>query len=478
MGSGRLRLGRSSQPPIAFQALAETMSLGMTYQLAASPDGLQRRFTYVSENCQEMIGITAQAMMADHNAFFDLVIPEHRELTSRVATEAILNRKPMAVEFAIRRPDGELRWIRASSAPRPGSAGWWLWDGLQVDITERKRSELELAEHRQRLDLAVEATGLGFFDYDFRTDRSIWSPRTRELYGLSAEADLKFADWFENNIHPDDRAGMEAAYQAGLRTSDGVFSLEHRAVTPDGTVRWLLAHCRLFSDEAGPRSIVGTVLDITGRKEAEERRRLVMGEIAHRAKNGLSMILAIINQTARNAESVEGFTELLSARITAMSRSQDLVTGAGGPLVLADLFKTALEPFDAGRFGLDPRFATTRLSGDMAAAMALLIHELATNATKYGALSVAGGRVEITAEPLTEEGKATVLWREVGGPRVVAPVRTGFGSRLMQAALRPQGGSVEGRFEPAGFEARLRFPVDGDRSDTHASTLAGPPLGI
>ena len=470
-------MGESSQPPIAFQALAETMSLGMTYQLAASPDGSQRRFTHVSENCQALTGISAEMMMADPTSFFRLVIPEHRELTHRVTTEAIINRTAMAVEFAIRRPDGELRWIRATSAPRPGRGDWWVWDGLQVDITERKRAELDLAEHRQRLDMAVEATGLGFFDYDIRADRSVWSARTRELYGLPADLDLKFDHWFETYIHPDDRAGMEAAYLAGLQTADGVFSLEHRAVTPDGTVRWLLAHCRLLRDEAGPRSIVGTVLDITGRKEVEERRRLVSAELAHRAKNGLSMIVAIVGQTARNAESVEDFATLLTARIAAMARSQDLVTGSGGPLALADLVKAALEPFDAARFVVDPRFAETRLSSDMAAALALMIHELATNATKYGALSTPGGRVEIIAEPM-EAGKARILWRETGGPRVATPVRVGFGSRLMQAALRPQGGSVEGRFEPAGFEARLWFPVAGANSETHASKLAGPPVGL
>src|SRR5262249_5554737 len=152
--------------------------------LAASPDGRERRFTYGSEDCFELIGLRAEEMLAGPTRFFDLVAPEHRELTTRATTEASVNRAARAGGLAVRRPDGELRWVRAASAPRPGADGWWVWDGLQVDITERKRAELELAAHRQRLDMAVEATGLGFFDYDIREDRSIWSDRTRALYGL------------------------------------------------------------------------------------------------------------------------------------------------------------------------------------------------------------------------------------------------------------------------------------------------------
>lgn len=450
-------MGKGFQPPIAFQALAETMSLGMTYQLAASPDGLQRRFTYVSESCHEMIGISAEELMADPDRFFDLVAPEHRELTNRITTEAIVNRTAMAVEFAIQRPDGEVRWIRSTSAPRAGSGGWWLWDGLQVDITENKRAELELGEHRRRLDMAVEATGLGFFDYDIRADRSVWSPRTRELYGLGPDVELTVDDWFENHIHPDDRAGMEAAYIAGLASPDGVFALEHRAVTPDGTVRWLLAHCRVLSDEAGPLSVLGTVLDITERKLAEERHHLITRELGHRAKNGLAMMLAIISQSARTATSVRELETMVSGRIRAMSRAQDLVTGERRALPLADLVAAAIEAFDGNRIVVDPALGEAELSGTLAFGLTLLLHELATNATKYGALTNATGKVYISRGAGPAD-KVILVWRERGGPLVTPPTHQGFGTRLLQVALKPQGGAAVTLYAPEGFEATLAFP--------------------
>ena len=326
-----------------------------------------------------------------------------------------------------------------------------------IDIAERRAAELEFAEQRRRLDMAVEATGLGFFDYDIREDRSVWSPRTRELYGLSPDVELTLDKWFEDHIHPDDRAGMEAAYEAALQTEDGVFSLEHRAVTPDGKVRWLLAHCRVLRDEAGPLSILGTVLDITERREAEERLRLTTQELAHRAKNGLSMMLAIVAQSARSAASVDELETMISGRIRAMSRAQDLITGEARGVPLARLVTAAVEAFDKRRIVIDADLGEAQLSGTLAFSLTLLLHELGTNATKYGALSNSAGRVRISRQD-GPSGRVALVWRERGGPPVSPPTHQGFGAKLMQIALKPQGVTVT-RFAPEGFEATLAFPA-------------------
>lgn len=445
---------------LSFQAMAEVLSLGMSYQLAASPDGAGRRFLYVSESCLALNGVAAQAVMADPAVFYDLVIPEHRALTAKATTQAILDRRSLIVEYAIRRPDGEIGWRRATSAPRPDltADGWSIWDGLQVDITEQKLAELELEAQRQRLELAVEASGLGLWEYDVTTERSVWSDRTKALYGLEPNAEVDFETWFGSLIHPEDRADMEAAYMAALERLDGTFSVEHRTLAPDGAIRWVLAHGRVLRDETGPIKVLGTVLDITERQVAEERRRLVANELAHRSKNGLAMIMAIIQQSARTAETVKDYEARLVSRIGAMARSQDLVTGSVGPLTLADLFNSALDPFDLARFRVDPTLTGHEVSADVALMVALLIHELGTNATKYGALSTPQGRVELSADPAAE-GMAAMVWRECGGPPVTPPARTGFGARLIEAALRSYGGSARAQFLASGLEARLEFPV-------------------
>jgi two-component sensor histidine kinase len=170
------------------------------------------------------------------------------------------------------------------------------------------------------------------------------------------------------------------------------------------------------------------------------------------------MIMAIIQQSARTAETVKEYETRLISRIGAMARSQDLVTGSVGPLTLGDLFKSAIEPFDPTRFRIDPKLAGHNLNADVALMVALLVHELGTNATKYGALSAPTGRIALEAVP-GAPGMAAVIWRETGGPPVTPPTQTGFGARLIEAALRGYGGSARAQFPPSGLEARLEFPV-------------------
>jgi len=158
-------------------------------------------------------------------------------------------------------------------------------------------------------------------------------------------------------------------------------------------------------------------------------------------------------------ETVEGFKTVLIARLEAMAQAQDLVTASGGrPVQLSDLAAQALKPFGLARFELEPDITGLTVHGDVAGGLALLLHEMATNAVKYGALSRPEGRVSLKAEG-AGPGMAALHWRERGGPRVELSSRRGFGTKLLQAALRQQGGRVEPVFEPDGFKARMEFRV-------------------
>jgi two-component sensor histidine kinase len=231
-------------------------------------------------------------------------------------------------------------------------------------------------------------------------------------------------------------------------------------ITPAGEVRWVLTNGRVTTDGVGrTRLVVGTTLDITARKAFEERRNLLMGELGHRAKNGISVIMAIVGQTARGQETVEGFRDLLLARLQAMADAQELATAsAGRPIGLVEVMDKVLAAFGQSRFDIDPALGDVQLPGDMAIGMGLLLYEMATNATKYGALSNRAGRVAIRSEP-TGEGRAALRWQEAGGPKVKISGRTGFGTRLLNQALRPGGGDVKFDFPPQGFNARVEFPT-------------------
>ena len=317
-----------------------------------------------------------------------------------------------------------------------------------------------LRERLNRLEVAVEATGLGLWEWDVRSGGLTWNARNRELFGVTHDGPLAIED-YPALVHPDDQEITRAAYQdASNRPEGGLFSMEHRTrATVDGKPRWVFVRGRVLKDADGVRLVVGSTLDVTDRRTAEDRRRLVLRELAHRAKNGILVMISIVAQTAKRAEGVKDFEAVLMSRLQAMADSQDLVTQASGAsLRLTDLLARALTPFDLQRFDIDPRLDDVRISNEMVVGMALLIHELSTNAVKYGALSAPAGRVRLT---LAEAGPGLVQvdWRETGGPAVKPAARKGFGTRLIDISLRNDGGQVAARFEPAGFEADIQIRV-------------------
>jgi len=197
---------------------------------------------------------------------------------------------------------------------------------------------------------------------------------------------------------------------------------------------------------------------------SEERSRLLASEMGHRVKNALAIATAISRQTARTVGSVAEYRAALEGRFSALALAQDLATiDVSQAADLSDLFRRVLAPFDAGR--CDISGAPFRLAQDLTSMMALLIHELATNATKYGALSVAGGRVRIAW--FLETGMLVVDWQELGGPEVTEPSRAGFGARLMQSAFPKDRATVTVDYRPDGL--RCRISVEASRADGQAA---------
>jgi PAS domain S-box-containing protein len=447
-----------AKDPIVRSAVDAT-ALGMAFQIEAKADG-SRRFTFVGQRCLAVNGVTAEAAMADAASLYNMILPEHRAAFDEAEAQALARLEPFDIEVAMRRADGEVRWHRIASLPRKQPDGRVLWDGLQVDVTDRRRMAAELLEQRRRLEVAVEAAGLGFWEWEVGTGKVTWSEHNKALYGLAPEAEVSVQRYLDM-VHPEDVESVRAAFLATRdKPEGGDYSIEHRIVTPTGEQRWIAAHARVANDAAGAAQlVVGTSLDITARKAAEERRALLMGELAHRAKNGIAILMAIVSQTARGQETVEGFLEVIMARLQAMADSQDLVTESGGrPVALSDVIGQALKPFDPARVSVDPAMAEVTLRGDMAIGTGLLLHEMATNAVKYGALSNSGGRVAVALEA-APDGRAAFSWRESGGPPSGSPNKPGFGTRLLQQVLRPQGGEVTFAFEPEGFQARVEFPL-------------------
>ena len=190
--------------------------------------------------------------------------------------------------------------------------------------------------------------------------------------------------------------------------------------------------------------------------DTQAQLQTLVGELAHRNRNALFVIMAIVSQSARGAASATEAEKSINARLQALLRAQDVVVQSdGGVAHLQLLLEKSLEPFDLARFDVAPA-PEMELTSELAVGLGLLFHELATNALKYGALSKAGGRVQIGWT--RDGGLATCTWTEVGGPAVSPPSKKGFGSRLLDVALIPQGGKAERRFEPQGLVCELRIP--------------------
>jgi len=193
------------------------------------------------------------------------------------------------------------------------------------------------------------------------------------------------------------------------------------------------------------------------RLEATEAElRTLVGELAHRGRNAITVLMAVVSQSVRRASSLEEAEQIINARLDALGRAQDEVLKAEGRATsLSALLSRTLEPFDLARFQLECEGSAV-VNPDAAAAVCLVIHELATNAVKYGALST-GGRVHVQCRE--DDGKSQVEWRETGGPKVEPPKAHGFGHRLLSMALSPHGGRATRRFEPDGVVCELEIPM-------------------
>jgi PAS domain S-box-containing protein len=317
-----------------------------------------------------------------------------------------------------------------------------------------------LSESKDRLQLALDAAQLGSWQFDPRRGIAWWDTRTQEIWNIPKNEAL--VEELVERVHPDDRERFLAARKAALDPADPKpFAIEYRILWRDGKIRWVESRGLAYFQGVGPKrqlkSFVGTIQDITERKEHEEKEHLLMREINHRAKNMLSVVASIAHQTA--ARNPDDFVVRFSERIQALSANQDLlVRSEWSGVEIANLVRAQLAPFaDLIGSRITVRGSALRLTPASAQAIGLALHELATNAGKYGALSTDKGRVEIWWG--AADCTFTMSWTERDGPPVSTPRRRGFGSVVMEAmAERSVSGEVHLDYAPSGLTWRLTCP--------------------
>ncbi len=356
---------------------------------------------------------------------------------------------------------GGERWLTFSYSPVPSEtkpAPGVLC--VCIDVTGRIRRERDLRDREEHLRLAMEAGQIAPWIVYPPTHKVVSSPELNRMVGLADDAEPTL-EQLQNQYFPGERERIEAEFAAMIGRGETFFESEYRHIRADnGDVRWLLirAHAQL-GDEGELVRVVGVVMDVTERKRAEERLLLLAREVDHRANNLLAVVQGIIRIT--KAADIETFRDSLFGRISALGHAHRLISESrwkGASLL--QLIGDELGPYMAAdQIRIEVLDEDVELSPSIAQGVAMAVHELATNATKHGALAEPSGRVRLRYERLAKEG-ARLVWREIGGPSVRQPSRAGVGISVLQRALgEATGGSVDLDWRPEGLVCTLEFPA-------------------
>jgi PAS domain S-box-containing protein len=440
-----------------FRAMFDESSVG---KIEVIPE--QGRFLRANAAFCDFVGYSEKELR--DLTVWDITHPEERERDREPVRRLISGESPrFDVEKRYIRKDGTPVWAHTTVNLIRDKSGYPVRDFAVIqDINERKRAEGDLKASKDRLQLALNAAQLGWWQYDPGHRVVSWDTRSKEI--LDIDEGTTALEELMKLVYPDDAEKVWATFQTARDPTDPKpYAIEFRVPRGDGKTRWVEVHWLAYFEggqhERRAMSVVGTIQDITERKEREEKEHLLMREVNHRAKNMLSVVDAIAHQTA--ARSPEHFIERFSERIQALSANQDLlVRSEWHGVEIADLIRAQLAPF-ADLIGTRIVFDGPKLCLKPVAAQAigLALHELATNAGKYGALSTDKGRVDVCWDLASGE-TLTMSWTEREGPLVSAPMQRGFGTIVMEAMTeRSLNGTVDLNYAPAGLTWHLTCPA-------------------
>jgi PAS domain S-box-containing protein len=349
---------------------------------------------------------------------------------------------------------------------------------LEARVAERT-SELaastrQLRQSERLRSLALAAGQMGSWEWNVARRATVWDQGQCEIFGVDPGTFLPSLDTIRPLINPDDFELLEKASHKVSKDAN-TFQTEFRVRRPNGDVRWCTGTAAASFDENGKLIwISGVTADVTERKRAEERQILLAEEVDHRARNVVAVVQSIMRLT--RADSIDSYMVALDGRIGALSTAHRLL--AGSRWEGADLTRLVEEEFApylaTGPARVFARGPVVLMPPAMAQTVALAVHELATNAVKYGALSTETGRVDLTWS--NDSGKLELTWVESKGPAISAPSRRGYGSRAIIAGIERQlGGTVQFDWQESGLRCVLTVPhegkTDGARSDFAARAL-------
>lgn len=454
----------------------------ITPMVVSDPRLPDNPLVFVNDAFEALTGFPASEVIGRNCRFMQGPLTEDADIQR--LRDAIARRERIEIDLLNHRRDGTPFWNRLMVAPAFGADGTLhYFVATQIDVTieryrlrqlqddrdaltaEVARREAALAEREARLALALKAGGLGTWSVALPEVALTVSAAYLDNFGRPAEqiASFTFAD-FEQSVHPEDYQRVCAALTDAVERG-APYDIEYRVLTPGGEQRWIHAQGALQRRADGtPLALSGFSANVSVRKFAEEHRAMLARELTHRVKNTLATVGAVVSQTLRDATSLADGRRAVAGRIASLGTAHELlvrdeVEGAA----IREIVERVLAPFiDTGghRFAIDG--PPIRLSPEITLALSMALHELATNAIKYGALSVPEGSVRISwaLAGSAAERRFRFTWVEQDGPPVVPPTRIGFGTRMIERVLAGRvSGTAAMSYPPEGARFEIEAPV-------------------
>lgn len=469
---------------LRFRTLAEAVP---QIVWSAAPEGA---IDYVNPRFAEFTGLGVPSEAAPGGS---ATHPEDRDAARAAWSRALASGEPFVSEYRLRGATGEWRWFSAQALPareRGGRVTRWI--GAATDVTDliAARVALEnqvMAEAAARQAAVAAAEALAASEERFRrfaeaSPDVLWiadgpgrrydyvSPAFERIWGASRGDLLANPGLWAASIHPEDHARVAEARGEGSRAPFAGFDCEYRILRADGQERWIREIGFPVLDAVGRLARRGGFArDVTAAKQAEERQMLLIAELNHRVKNTLATVQSLALQTARGlatpSDPLRRFLAEFQARLLALSRAHDILTArTWSGAMLDEVVAAALSPWRPADGGAAPRIEVgggppVWLPPKAVLGLSLGLHELATNALKYGSLTVPAGRVALAWSSEPDHG-VRLRWVERGGPPPRPPEHQGFGTRLLQRGLPGElgpGSTVAFTYLPEGLEAEIRF---------------------
>jgi PAS domain S-box-containing protein len=355
-------------------------------------------------------------------------------------------------DYRIIRADGGVRWIESRGCVSYDEDGQpQQCVGINIDVTERKQTEARISD-------GLAAGQMVAFEWDAITGRSLRSDNADRILGCVEDG------CFLRHVHPDDRTNVKT-HICDLCPANPSYALTFRFIRPDDRQVWLEETAKGEFDDSGRLlRVKGLTRDITERKELEDHKNTLIAELDHRVKNVLATVSTVATRTQETNSSMADFVAALDGRIKSMASTHELLSHRRWQgIPLAELVHRELAPYATANNTRIDGPEDVVLSADAAQTLAMALHELATNAAKFGSLSAKSGRVSVHWN-FRRNGHADswlcIHWEERGGPNVVPPTRSGFGTSVVRELIPYElGGTVELMHPPEGVRCNLQIPT-------------------